>query len=43
MVFYDCIWIKYKMLEQRTTNCCIKVTEPVRDSCHDGENTYDKL
>ena len=33
---------KYKM-EQRTTHCCIKVTEPVRDSCHDGENTYDKL
>ena len=43
MVFYNCIWIKYKMLEQCTTHCCIKVTEPVRKSCHDGENTYDKL
>ena len=43
MVFYDCIWIKYKKLEQRVTHCCIKVTEPVRNSFHDGENTYDKL
>ena len=24
--------IKYKKLEQRTTHCCIKVTEPVRNS-----------
>ena len=42
MVFYDCIWIKYKKLEQPVTHSCIKVTEPVRNS-HDGENTYDKL